>query len=99
LLALEDIECPREHACHLRSRLTRVLPEYEDQLTVVLDLDSTMAEEHRGATFLEILNERLLPLLESCSTVDGIRSLETTGVLSSFLIAGSAQRVLERSTP
>lgn len=100
LLALGNAECPREHACHLRSRLTRLLPEDEDRLKVVLNLDdSTLTEDHRRATLLEILDERLLPLLDSCATLDGIRSLEATGLLNSFLIAGSALRVLEPCTP
>lgn len=98
LLELGDAQCPREQACHLRSRLTRLLPEDEDRLKAALDLDdSSLVEIERREAFLEALEERLLRLLDSCSTLEGVRSLEATGLLSSFLIAGSAQRLLERS--
>lgn len=100
LLELGEASCPKEQACHLRSRLTQLLPDPDDQLKVVLDLDDlTLAENDRRATFEALLNDQLLPLIDRCSTLDGVRALAATGHLDSFLITGSAQRVLEESVP
>lgn len=100
LLEIGEASCPKEHACHLRSRLTQLLPNHEDQLKVVLDLDDlTLAENVRQEMFKALLNDQLLPLIERCSTLDGIRALAATDHLGSFLITGSAQRLLEESAP
>ncbi len=94
LLELGQAQCPKEQTCHLRSRLGSLLPEEEEHLSALLDLDVSMNDENRREALLEILKLRLLPSLEICSTLDGIRSLETTGLLSGFLITGPAQGVL-----
>lgn len=94
LLALGEAQCPKEHVCHLRSRLSALLPDEEDRLAALLSLDVPMDEDDRRIAFLEVLNVHLLPLLDTCSTLDGIRSLESSGPLESFLITGPAQRVL-----
>jgi hypothetical protein len=96
LLQLGDTECPKEHACHLRSRITRLLPQHQDQLGQILDLDdASVTDAVRREMFKAILEGGLGPLLDRCSTLDGIRSLEPSGVLRSFLIAGPAQRILQ----
>lgn len=100
LLELGDVQCPKEHACHLRTRLTRLLPERKDELNALLDLDdASMTESHRRESLEQLLRDRLLPLLDTCSTLDGIRSLKSTGVLGAFLTTGPAQQVLEPTAP
>lgn len=99
-LDLGDVQCPKEQACHLRTRLECLVPDEEEQLKKLLNLDDgSIAEGDRRAALLEILRERLLCFLDICSTLDGIRSLEDRGLLREFLITGPAQRVLEPSAP
>lgn len=98
LLVLGEVDCPKEHACHLRSRLDELLPGYEDQLKVVLDLDNpTLAEADRRAKFESILSDQLLPIIGRSSTLEGVKALVADDHLGLFLITGSAQRVLEES--
>lgn len=97
LLELGEAECPKEHACHLRSRLDELFPAHEDQLKIVLNLDNpTLTEVERREKFESILNEQLLPLIDSSSTLEGVKTLVADDRLGMFLITGSAQRVLER---
>jgi hypothetical protein len=91
LLSLADAEHPKEQTCHLRSRLSRLLPDEETKLSALLDLESSMPDDDRSAGLGEILVTRLLPLLDLCSTMGGIRSLPGLGA---FLITGQAQRAL-----
>lgn len=100
LLALGEANCPKEHTCHLRSRLDELLPEHEDQLKIVLNLDNRiLTEEARRAKFESILNGQLLALIDRSTTLDGVRELLSDSHLGLFLVTGSAQRVLEESAP
>lgn len=101
LLELGDVRrCPKEQQCHVRSRLTRVLPNHQERLSALLDLEDTSIEEdHRRVELLEILDKHLLPLLDSYSTLDQLRSLQARGLLSSALITGPAQQILSEPAP
>jgi hypothetical protein len=99
LLHIADAKYPKEQSCHLRTRLTRLIPDEEERLKAFLDLDDpSMSEGERRAGLLELLQTRLLPLLEACSTLRGIRSLEEKDLLKAFLVTGSAQRALAKPT-
>lgn len=96
LLELGEAQCPKEHTCHLRSRLTTLFPEKSGRLTELLDLDAPITDDKRREEYLAILNEGLLPLLDSCSTLRGIRTIQTSGPPNAFLVTGPAQHVLAR---
>jgi len=94
LLALGDSQFPREHKCHIRTRLDQLFPEQEARLKQILDLDCPMDEAAREAQFRAILENHLLPVLAACSTLGGLKSGEGARLVRSSLVTIAAQKLL-----
>ncbi len=97
LLALGQSEAPKEHHCHVRTRLDDLVPPaMEGRLTELLDLESLIDEETRREELLALLREHLLPLMEASSTLEGLRSGDGQRLINASLVTGLAQRLLQR---
>jgi uncharacterized protein DUF4304 len=85
LLALGDTDAPKENKCHVRTRLTKLVPrELEDRVNELLDLATPIDDMSRREEFLGVLDEHLRPLMDGGSTLEGLRS-------------GTGKRLVERS--
>ena len=84
LKALGDAVSPKENHCHIRSRLAGAKTEQ------ALDLsDTSLTDELRQKALLSALKRRGLPLLHSCSTVQGVKTMLRVGKLDDALVTKS----------
>jgi hypothetical protein len=95
LLALEPAEAPKEHHCPIRTRLDNLVsPAEQARLTTLLDLETLIDEGTRREELLAVLQSILLPTMDACSTLAGLRSEAGQWLLSVSLVGGDAQRLL-----
>ncbi len=94
LLPIADAQFPKEPTCHVRSRLTRLFPNAEEEVNELLDLDAPLDDPVRCAGLRSIFSSRLLPLLDQCSTIVGLRSDEGRKLTNVSLVTGAAQQLL-----
>lgn len=98
LLPLGDADAPKEHTCHIRTRLERLLaPERRERVAALFDLDADIDEETRQGEILGILRSDVLPLLEACGSIDGLRSPDGERLLRRSLVNRAAQEFLRSS--
>ena len=95
LLALGPGEAPKEHDCHVRTRLDDLVPrDCEHRLTALLDLESPIDDVARREELLALLNSTLLPLADASATLEGLRSVDGERLINASLVEGDAQRLL-----
>ena len=95
LRQLGDEPYPKEHECHVRSRLEDIVPEAEGDIQRLLDLEQPVPDAQRTAGLRQLLGDRLLPVIERAGSVAGLRSLRDEGALEGAAVAAPAQRVLD----
>jgi hypothetical protein len=96
LLPLGEADAPKENKCHVRSRLTQLVPqELEERVNELFDLDSAIDDAARREQILGVLREHLLPLMDSGSTLEGLRSGSGQRLIERSLVTGPAQRLLQ----
>jgi hypothetical protein len=94
LLALGDADRPKEPQCHIRTRLSRLVPpQDEPRLEQLLDLDAEAPD--REGELMELLRTRLLPIVEATQTLEQLRTGPGRAVLKAALVTGPAQRLLD----
>ena len=95
LLSLGPAETPKDHQCPIRTRLDNLVPaDKEAGLTTLLDLESPVDDELRREELLALLRSVLLPLLDTTSTLEGLRAAAGQRLVGVSLVAGDAQRLL-----
>lgn len=94
LRQLGEERYPKEHKCHVRLRLEDVVPDTEEEIGRLLDLEKPLSDEQRIEALLRLLRERLGPVIKRAGSVDGLRSLRDEGLLAGAAIVGPAQQVL-----
>lgn len=99
LLPLGDADAPKENKCHVRTRLTRLVPEeFEGRVEALFDLDINIDETTRRKELSAVLREHLLPVVEAVSSLDGLRSGAGQRLIQRSLVTGPAQRLLQGTT-
>ncbi|ROS43343.1 DUF4304 domain-containing protein [Amycolatopsis thermoflava] len=93
LLPLGDVDFPAEHKCHIRTRLTRLLAEREQELVQVLDL--TVERPDREEVLKQAIEENIVPIFKSCATLAGFRQPQGRYFLECSLVVGEAQQLLD----
>jgi hypothetical protein len=84
---------PKEHACHVRTRLERLLDDAE-QLEAALDLDQTM----EGGQRVGIISAALAVadgLLSACSSLDGCRTSPGNVLVERSLVRAAAVALVQ----
>jgi len=94
LRVLGDERFPKEEKCHIRVRLGSLLPHIAKDLEQLLDLRYEMPEEERFESLIALLRERLLPIIDLGSTLQGLRHLYEQGIFKAAGIRGPAQDLL-----
>lgn len=96
LLPLGDVDAPKENKCHVRSRLTGLVPgELEQRLNELFDLETPIDDASRREELLSVMAEHLLPLMDGASTLEGLRSGAGRTLIERSLVNGPAQRLLK----
>ena len=78
LKALGEEKFPKAHVCHVGIRLDMLLPDQAEEIKALLDL----------------LETRLLPLLNEGSSVEGLRKWQREGRLKAAAVRGLAVPIL-----
>lgn len=94
LREVDNERYPKSHQAHIVTRVEDLVPEIEEQLNVLLDLERDMPDERRIDGLVMLLNQRLLPLIERGDSIAGLRSMVEDGTLAGAGIRGSAQGAL-----
>lgn len=95
LLPIEEAAFPEEQQCHIRTRLSSLVPQGEERhLSDLLDLDSNLTDDARAEQLAEALGRWLRPAVDATATVESLRSPAGAQVLSSSLVRASAQEFL-----
>ncbi len=90
--ALGDDKVPKEHQCHLRTRIEDVAG---DDLERALDLDDvSFADCQRESMIETAIGKHAIPFLKSCSTLDGIREQIVEGRLDGVLVQKRVRALL-----
>lgn len=94
LRALGEANAPKEQACHVRTRLSRLVGSAEDWLSSLLDLDAGVLDASRRDELSTFLSVHLGPVLEVVDSLDGLRSPEGQRVINAALVVGPARTLL-----
>jgi hypothetical protein len=93
LKAVGEPDDPRENKCHIRTRLTQLVPE-PGLVDDVLTASSGLTDEVRGIRFRGLLDDYLSPILGSTGTLQELRA-NRDGFLSRFLVGRDALPLLD----
>jgi Domain of unknown function (DUF4304) len=94
LRQLDDERYPKSNRAHIVTRLEDLVPEVEQRIGELLDLDHEMSDEQRIDELVTLLNAHLLPLIERGDSLAGLRSMVDDGTLAGAGIQGPAQVAL-----
>lgn len=94
LRSLGDATAPKEQECHVRTRLSRLAGNEEDQLLVLLDNDVPMPDNERAERLAAFLSAHLGPALEAVASLGSLRDSLGKKVIAAALVTGPAQKLL-----
>jgi hypothetical protein len=95
LLALGDVDRPKEQHCQIRTRLDSVInPEAAARLGELLDLDQDINEFDRREQLLRLLESNLPSLIDACETVERLRTGRGAEIIANALVNGQGQELL-----
>jgi hypothetical protein len=78
---------PKEHECHIRSRLESPSPEMNTKIKQALDLDDqSIDEEERRHRVEKAVSEIAIPFLLQCGSCEKIRAAHLRGALDNTLM-------------
>lgn len=92
LREIADEKFPKAHKAHIVARLDDLLPDQEQRVTELLDLEHPMPDDERERQLVALLNERLLPLIERGDSIKGLRFMVDDGTFAGAGIRGPARR-------
>jgi hypothetical protein len=87
LKAVTDADEPRENECHIRTRLTRLVPDPDEVHRALYD-SSGLSDADRAEQFRRVRDERLTPLLAATRTLAELRT--NRALLDRGLVGGEA---------
>jgi hypothetical protein len=90
LRTVADASYPRPFDCHIVARLDALLPDAEPRIRDLLDLESALDETQRVEELVELLRQRLTPIIQRGGTVAGLSSMVADGTLSHAAITREA---------
>lgn len=88
-------ERPKEYECHVRIRLTSLMPD-ETALKQALDLeDETVPDEVREREVLDALDRFAIPFLKKAGSLEGLEELFNDGTLNKCLVDRRVGQLLD----
>lgn len=90
LLALGNVDYPKEMRCHIRTRLTELFPDQDDHIERMLDLTNGIADSERVDGLLQIFNDGLLSTIENTASIASLETPRGREFLSRSLQSGPA---------
>jgi hypothetical protein len=94
LVELGQARAPKDTQCHIRVRLDSLLMDERETIGMLLDAEADTPPLVREERLKELLEGRLKPVLETMSTIAGIRALEAQGVLAHAAIRAEAISII-----
>ncbi|MFD2423651.1 hypothetical protein ACFSUI_05445 [Ralstonia solanacearum] len=82
------VEFPKEQNCHIRFRLTAILPEEKrKEFEALFDLESELFSDHwRSEEISRLVKNIVLPILQRCSYREGIVEAVRSGALANAMV-------------
>lgn len=94
LRPLGEATAPKEHVCHVRTRLSGLVGNEEGQLEALLDLDVPTPDSERAEKLTSFLEAHMGPALEAVASLDSLRVGAGRKVVAASLVRGPAQVLL-----
>jgi hypothetical protein len=94
LRALGEAKAPKEQACHVRTRLSRLVGADEYRLSGLLDLNSASPDDQRADELSSLLRRHFLPVLDAVKDLEGLHGSRGQSVLDASLVTAPARRLL-----
>jgi hypothetical protein len=94
LVALGEATTPKEHHCHIRTRLELLVGDAREILERLLDLGSPMGDEARASEIAAFLEVHLAPVLKASVSLESLRSPHGITLVAKSLVVGPARPVL-----
>ena len=94
LKRLAPASSPNESQCHIRERLSEIVPN-KSQCEKTLNLEESFPTQQRIAIITGMLREHALPFLLSLESSDGIRKALRSGRLRLAVVTLSAKKFLK----
>ncbi len=93
--ALGQNKAPKENQCHIRFRLSSIVPEEQQSiLSAILDLEKPISDESERSSVLSAIFEKYgLPLLNKCMSLDGLKKALDGGDLEKALVQTSVREL------
>lgn len=92
---VEPPKVVREKDCHIRIRVSEVLPVHAaSALERALNYEGALAEEDRSLLIVGALREGLIPVLQQLSSEPGLRSAKREGMFARGFVTKSAKESL-----
>nr|WP_014235126.1 DUF4304 domain-containing protein [Arthrobacter rhombi]AER68059.1 hypothetical protein [Arthrobacter rhombi] len=95
LRALGEEKAPKEHKCHMRTRLDNLVGAGEARLTSLLDLEVAMPDAERRSMLTEFLREHLRPALDAMSSLEALHAPEGQKMVALSVVTGPARQLLK----
>lgn len=93
LLPLGMTKFPKEQACHIRTRLSQLVPE-SDRLDTLLDIDQAISDPERKRELGLLLTDTIGWVVDASALIEALRSERGIFLQSQSLVTGLAQRLL-----
>lgn len=95
LKSFGDNPAPKEHQCHIRTRLS-ALPGIGSDVDQALNLDDpSLTFEERQEVLQDALRVHGLPFLEAAGTLEGLRQLDSAGTLDRLFTKREVREMLQ----
>jgi hypothetical protein len=94
LVALGEATTPKEHHCHVRTRLELLAGDARETLEKLLDIGSPMDDEARASEIAAFLEVHLAPILKATVSLESLRSPHGITFVAKSLVVGPARPVL-----
>lgn len=96
LTAIEPASFPKENKCHIRTRLTELVPD-ASAVDGLLNLDTPLDDAQRVERLNQMFREQLNPILQTTTSLGKLGSLRGQEFLSHCLVRPAAQALIDSS--
>ncbi len=94
LKALGDNQFPKERFCHIRMRADSYFTDSGAEIADTLDFSETELDSEKSASIDRLLLEKVLPLSDKLSSIEGLKELYKKGELGNVFLHKNARELL-----
>jgi hypothetical protein len=94
LRALGENQFPKERICHIRMRADSYFLDSGAEIADIFDFSETELDAEKSASIDRLLSEKVLPLVEKLSSIEGLKELYKNGHFENVFLHKNARAFL-----